>query len=870
MIRILFFALVILTAASSSFGQLAWIEHPLSTGYDGAWGIRPVDLDGDGDLDIITAGYGCFKVSWWENDGLQSFTEHIIEDYFYGVFETSAGDLDSDGDIDVIAVAYLGNEIAWYENDGQMNFTKYSLILNYQGAHWAVMRDMDYDGDTDIVTCALDAGDITWWENNGYPNFTRHDIEINFPGCRQIDVSDLDNDGDIDILASSEAVSQVAWYENNGSQTFQKHIILQSYNAFWAMPYDFDNDGDWDILTCAVFNNDVSWLENNGYMNFTRHVIDGNVGMPQSVMAADLDLDGDLDIMSANRSSSDITYWLNEGNINFTRYILESDFGYAVTVVPVDIEGDTDIDIMGGAFLGDKFTWWENSLVVLPGIINGTLNDEDLVPVESVLVYATGTDDSVYTDLNGTYELGVPGGNYDINFQKPGYQDYTAYNIQVAMGDTVTLDVIMYELLGPCASCIRGIVANRSGNGIYSVYVQIAGTAFDDYTDFIGRYSLENLPDSSYEISFTHPLYLDTSVTDVTVFPDTSTTLDVLMEGNGAVTGVVVDTAFQPISNVAVHVEDLDIGCLTDYSGAYVITGIVPDSPHDITFTNYNYVPELLEDIIVAAHDTLVLDTVVMEPGVWEVITWYGNLDGSPIIAPIGDTILVDFYAQSAPYVGFVHAPLATEDQYITDQLSITSGELYYPLTDWDDVRFLQPDIFSSGWHSQSLLGFYNLFGGPNPPLQSTTPIKIASYAFEIANDPSLIGDTVNCLMEGYNSANGGEMFGDVNGVDPYYPLQFFSPLYFIESAVGYCDYVVGDANNSGDFNVQDISFGVNYFKGGTPPPYECECTAGNTWFVAGDVNGSCHYNGVDITYGVAYFKGGPAPMPCSDCPPVE
>jgi len=36
-------------------------------------------------------------------------------------------------------------------------------------------------------------------------------------------------------------------------------------------------------------------------------------------------------------------------------------------------------------------------------------------------------------------------------------------------------------------------------------------------------------------------------------------------------------------------------------------------------------------------------------------------------------------------------------------------------------------------------------------------------------------------------------------------------------------------------------------------------------------VNGSCSYNGLDITYGVNYFKyGSPAPVFCADCPPNE
>ncbi len=83
------------------------------------------------------------------------------------------------------------------------------------------------------------------------------------------------------------------------------------------------------------------------------------------------------------------------------------------------------------------------------------------------------------------------------------------------------------------------------------------------------------------------------------------------------------------------------------------------------------------------------------------------------------------------------------------------------------------------------------------------------------------------------------------------------------------CDYAVGDVNNSGDFSGLDITYGVNYFKGGNPPAYECECTPGETWHVSGDVNGSCGYDGLDITYGVLYLKGlRDALLPCADCGP--
>ncbi len=104
------------------------------------------------------------------------------------------------------------------------------------------------------------------------------------------------------------------------------------------------------------------------------------------------------------------------------------------------------------------------------------------------------------------------------------------------------------------------------------------------------------------------------------------------------------------------------------------------------------------------------------------------------------------------------------------------------------------------------------------------------------------------------------------------------SPSYIIESgfwvgagAAGGCDYTVGDVNGSDSYNGLDITYGVNYFKGGSDPmcPYgSCPIPPCDAFYYCGDVNASCSYNGLDITYGVNYFKGGPGPLPCGSCPP--
>jgi hypothetical protein len=86
--------------------------------------------------------------------------------------------------------------------------------------------------------------------------------------------------------------------------------------------------------------------------------------------------------------------------------------------------------------------------------------------------------------------------------------------------------------------------------------------------------------------------------------------------------------------------------------------------------------------------------------------------------------------------------------------------------------------------------------------------------------------------------------------------------------AVGGCDYVVGDVNGTDSYNGLDVTYGVNFFKGGALPLCP-DCPPCNSFYYCGDVNATCSYNGLDVTYGVNYFKGGDGPIPCSDCPPA-
>ena len=344
--------------ASGLFGG----QNTISIGADGATSVIAADMDGDGDLDVLSASRNDDKIAWYENNGSETFTPHTITTAAdpASVF---AADLDGDGDLDVLSTSVYHGSIAWYENDGSENFTQHSLSFsgNLDGPRSVIAADVDGDNDLDLLTASANDSQIAWIENDGSENFTLHTITTSASWAVSVATADVDGDGDLDVLSASFEDDKVAWYENDGSENFTPHTITTAADSVRSVfAADVDDDGDIDVLSASFGDSKIAWYENDGNENFTSHTISTAANGAAWVIAADVEGDGDLDVLSASLNDDKVAWYENDGSENFTPHTITTAADSARSVFAADVDGDGDLDVLSASYFDDKIAWYEN------------------------------------------------------------------------------------------------------------------------------------------------------------------------------------------------------------------------------------------------------------------------------------------------------------------------------------------------------------------------------------------------------------------------------------------------------------------------------------------------------------------------------
>ena len=215
----------------------SWSEEILGR-YSIPQNAEPVDIDSDGDLDIIVGSRGERRIAWFENQGHHSgiFKEHAIGivGALVSGFNMAYADINLDGKLDIIAASDLG--LVWLQQPQNIDsaWIPHKIgTFDPDSITGIITADINADGRIDVFAGSYSRGSriseknvsvheplgrLGWFENNGAQNlWTRHDISRRKRGMfDKFIAKDLDADGDIDIVGTrgnSQNLDGVFWLE---------------------------------------------------------------------------------------------------------------------------------------------------------------------------------------------------------------------------------------------------------------------------------------------------------------------------------------------------------------------------------------------------------------------------------------------------------------------------------------------------------------------------------------------------------------------------------------------------------------------------------------------------------------------------------
>jgi hypothetical protein len=440
-----------------------WIHRQIIAGLDHIKMVTAADLDRDGDIDLLSASAFDNKILWYESNGAATptFTARIVSESALGARAVEAGDLDGDGDLDLVtasrdngvvawhantlshrnalfntqtqqligayalarsvyaadldrdgaldAISVSDGEVAWHRSNGGAppRFTSYLISSSLNGGRYAGAADLDKDGDDDIIVASHDDNRILWYENVPGPGnpprtFAGRTVTTAARGVRSALAADLDGDGDLDIYAATDDDNTIAWYENRlaAGQPWTRRVIYdQAKYARHAFAADVDGDGDIDLMSASQHDGRVIWYENNGkpVPSFTVRAI-GVQGGPQHIHADDLDGDGDLDLMAASEYDGAIVWYENRRGspIQWVARDVSRTASGVHAVYSGDADNDGDIDIFGAVEYRNAIIWYENNGGATPSFTERVIVDNTLV---SHSVFAADMDGDGDLDL---------------------------------------------------------------------------------------------------------------------------------------------------------------------------------------------------------------------------------------------------------------------------------------------------------------------------------------------------------------------------------------------------------------------------------------------------------------------------------------